>query len=108
MILKNYRSYIAIFPDFDHDVEAPISVEFVRLPETVIEDVVLRIGALTVSQYQLLIARYTDFLETWQGICKKAGMGDGFTSIAECEKVGHPFDWSEITILFTFLSVHRP
>lgn len=47
MIVKTYMSYFTIFPDFDHDVEAPISMEFVRLPETVIGDVVLRIGALT-------------------------------------------------------------
>jgi hypothetical protein len=106
-------NYFEQYPDFDYHAEAPIIAEFGRLAkgrDWSRGSKAWRVNwhLCMVSQYQLLIGRYTDSLETWQSVCKKAGLEDDFTSINQCEKVGRHFDWSEIIILFTFLSVHRP
>jgi hypothetical protein len=113
MIPKKFMSYFTLFSGFDYDVMAPISIEF----GCIVESRDWRRGSKAwrinwhlcmVSEYQVLIGRHANELATWQGVCKKTGLEDDFTSIAQCTKVGHPFDWSEIIILFTFLSVHRP
>ncbi|KAJ5875115.1 uncharacterized protein N7473_012462 [Penicillium subrubescens] len=91
MIPKKFMSYFTLFSGFDYDVMAPISIEF----GCIVESRDWRRGSKAwrinwhlcmVSEYQVLIGRHANELATWQGVCKKTGLEDDFTSIAQCTK----------------------
>lgn len=96
-------SFFDQFPDFDCNPDSPISDEFKRLGKARN----WRPGSKTWTknwnrcmgnEYNRLIGSRISNLETWQVMCRKVGLGDEFTSIRQCKKVGHSLDWSEITI----------
>jgi hypothetical protein len=96
-------SFFDQFPDFDCNPDSPISNEFKRLGKARN----WRPGSKTWTknwnrcmgnEYNRLIGSRISNLETWQVMCRKVGLGDEFTAIRQCKKVGRSLDWSEITI----------
>ena len=94
MAIYHFISFWEQFPKFNHDANAPISVEFARLGNfrnwsRGSKKWKKNWNLCMAIEYERLIGSRVNTLATWQAMCKKVGLAEVFTSIRQCKKVGH-------------------
>ena len=115
-LLLSMPSYWGLFPNFDHNPNAPVQDEFQRLAELKDwmgkkkkEKYRKEWGKCFSSEFNKHFGRDATSLDGWQSLCSEVGLDDIPETVQGCKKVGdclYRFGWRHISVMLIYR--HRP